>query len=224
MHEYQYGFTPNKSTEHAIQKMQDVLKMNESKNLHSIIISIDIQAAFDSIRWKDLIKILEIISCPQDIRHIIKDYLCNRTLQYSSDSGVINYKLTKGCPQGSCLRPTFWNLIANEVLKLCDNINHTHIQAYADDFLLIVNASRRKSIEINSGYSLKIFRNWTDKFHLKISTTKCKALYIPKRGTSINNLRKPIIRISQEKIKVDKSITYHVYLTILALPYSISQK
>ncbi|GFW86919.1 retrovirus-related Pol polyprotein from type-1 retrotransposable element R1 [Trichonephila clavipes] len=45
----QYGFTPHKSTEDALLRLNEIVKRSEKKHLHSILISLDIKAFADDI-------------------------------------------------------------------------------------------------------------------------------------------------------------------------------
>ncbi|GFV61254.1 retrovirus-related Pol polyprotein from type-1 retrotransposable element R1 [Trichonephila clavipes] len=44
----QYGFTPHKSTEDALLRLNEIVKRGKKKHLHSILISLDIKGAFDN--------------------------------------------------------------------------------------------------------------------------------------------------------------------------------
>ncbi|GBM48243.1 hypothetical protein AVEN_72508-1 [Araneus ventricosus] len=50
-----------------------------------------------------------------------------------------------GCPQGSCSGPALWNRVASESLK--DWPENTAIQAFADDFVIVSDASKKLKIE-----------------------------------------------------------------------------
>ncbi|GFX18019.1 retrovirus-related Pol polyprotein from type-1 retrotransposable element R1 [Trichonephila clavipes] len=47
----QYGFTPHKSTEDALLRLNEIVKRGKKNHLHSILISLDIKGAFDNAWW-----------------------------------------------------------------------------------------------------------------------------------------------------------------------------
>ncbi|GBL99498.1 hypothetical protein AVEN_68783-1 [Araneus ventricosus] len=51
----------------------------------------------------------------------------------------------QGCPQGSCSGPALWNLVAHEILNQVwpDNV---HIQAFAYNFVLVIEADTKKTL------------------------------------------------------------------------------
>ncbi|KAG8173888.1 hypothetical protein JTE90_002263 [Oedothorax gibbosus] len=64
-----------------------------------------------------------------------------------------SYGIDRGCPQGSCLGPTLWNLIANDLLNDFDN-SEIDLYAYADDFCMVVSGSTRQSLETTANNAI----------------------------------------------------------------------
>jgi len=54
----------------------------------------------------------------------------------STNSISIERSVTKGCPQVSCCKPGFWNLLYNSLLKL-DFTSHSKVIAFADDLIIL---------------------------------------------------------------------------------------
>jgi len=44
--------------------------------------------------------------------------------------------VTKGCVQGSCCGPGFWNLLCNSVFKM-ELTSHTKVIAFPDDLIIL---------------------------------------------------------------------------------------
>ncbi|GBN93600.1 Retrovirus-related Pol polyprotein from type-1 retrotransposable element R1, partial [Araneus ventricosus] len=93
---------------------------------------------------------------------------------------------TRGCPQGSCSGPALWNLIADEALAMPYPSN-TSIQAFADDFLLVAAAKSERALGTLATEALRIFKIWSDRHGLQISTAKTSYLLLSSlvRGPSI---------------------------------------
>jgi len=83
---------------------------------------------------------------PRYLYNIIKDYLTQRRVSVSGPVGIYWKDVTQGCPQGSVLGPFLWNLVMDTCIKLIKP--HVYdVPAYADDLLIIWQASSRKGIE-----------------------------------------------------------------------------
>ncbi|KAG8170694.1 hypothetical protein JTE90_016888 [Oedothorax gibbosus] len=69
-----------------------------------------------------------------------------RKIGVSLGNETRNYCITKGCPQGSSLGPSLWNVIANNILNEFEN-SDADVLAYADDFCMIFSAGSRRALE-----------------------------------------------------------------------------
>lgn len=107
----QFRFKKNTSTCDALFQVQEFIKNNiESKKI-VIGISLDINNAFNSLKWSQIRKALRDKEIPSYIRRIIDSYLSDRSIEYPSNDGcTIRKIITAGAPQGSVLGPTLWNL------------------------------------------------------------------------------------------------------------------
>jgi hypothetical protein len=54
----------------------------------------------------------------------------------STNSVSIERSVRKGCPQGSCCGPGYWNLLYNSLLKL-EFTSHSKAVAFADDLIIL---------------------------------------------------------------------------------------
>jgi hypothetical protein len=82
---------------------------------------------------------LQDLKCPKHVYKLARNYLKERTATISTNNIQIEKKLSKGCPQGSCCGPTFWNIQLNVLLNQ-DYEKHTKMVAFADDVILAVKA------------------------------------------------------------------------------------
>ncbi|GBM24779.1 hypothetical protein AVEN_245034-1 [Araneus ventricosus] len=84
-----------------------------------------------------------------------------------------------GFPQGFCIAPTLWNLVANEILQdTCPE--NTSIQAFADDFVIVSHAPTKIKIQIQIHAAIEKFSNWSNKNELQISTGKTQYILFSK--------------------------------------------
>ncbi|CAL1273830.1 unnamed protein product [Larinioides sclopetarius] len=132
----QYGFTANKSSEEAIVDFMDEIETARSTNQHALAISLDIKGAFDHLEYNSIKTSLNNINFPSNTKETLIDLLSGRQVILNTPQGPATLPQHRGCPQGSCTGPAFWNLVANEVLTQSwpDGV---HLQAFADDFIFL---------------------------------------------------------------------------------------
>jgi len=64
-------------------------------------------------------------------------------------------RITKGCPQGSCCGPGFWNVLYNSLLKL-ELTNHSQAIAFADDLIVLTRGDTVVEAENYMNIEMKI--------------------------------------------------------------------
>ncbi|GBM04945.1 hypothetical protein AVEN_126095-1 [Araneus ventricosus] len=112
--------------------------------------------------------------------------------------------LEMGMPAQFCSQrrfPALWNLVANEILNqvLPDNV---HIQAFADDFVLVIKADTNKSLVEDTQSTITQFSSWCSENELAISTEKTNYILFSKM------VRSPKITWNGCKINRVKSFKY----------------
>jgi hypothetical protein len=96
MNKNQFGFTPGKSTTDAIL----AVKEEGIKQRHiTILISLDLRAAFDAAWWPSIIHALKESSCPKDLYNLAKSYFSERKVTLCSNSKKLNEKRARDVPK-----------------------------------------------------------------------------------------------------------------------------
>ncbi|GBM01600.1 hypothetical protein AVEN_60018-1 [Araneus ventricosus] len=100
------------------------------------------------------------------IKSNARNILSNREIILQTTQDPVSWTQQKGCSQGSCTGPIFWNLVANEIPseELPPDI---HLQAFADDFVSVEVESTGAKLKSTTQEALSIFKRWTDKYHLQ---------------------------------------------------------
>ncbi|GBO27183.1 hypothetical protein AVEN_43015-1 [Araneus ventricosus] len=109
--------------------------------------------------------------------------------------------MSRGCPQGSKLAPFLWNLIANSILTYPWECN-THLQAYADDFLFLINVPSRKLLEVRYSDAPMQFDDWV----LETPVSKTTAMVFGKPRPFTN--RNPVFKLRNNSIKIFPTLNH----------------
>lgn len=199
----QFGFIENRSTIDCLHTLLEEIKLRKQRHKYIILISFDIMGAFDNVNWQILYDSIKEMNIDQYLKNIIYNYLHNRTAGISNNNIYESIKVTKGCPQGSCLGPLLWNIIANKILSDFDS-NEEKLIAYADDFILIASEDSRIKLETQANKSIDKFYQLCFQQQLKISPNKTEALII---GKDLSR-RNPVIKLNNESIAIKNKIKY----------------
>ncbi|XP_015793892.1 uncharacterized protein LOC107370413 [Tetranychus urticae] len=196
----QFGFRPGRSTIDALYTIREKIKEFKRTGGLTIMITFDIKGAFDTVQWKDINNIIESSGFDEHLRKTVRSYLSGRktTLIYNDASyEIIN---TRGTIQGSCLGPTLWNLIMNELLKAGGH-QDVYIQAYADDLTVVANLPRaNKEYKKDTLLSeLKRISDWAKRHNLRFAAEKTQAVRFGKGPL-------PVIHFEDKQIQFTSSV------------------
>ncbi|GBO01827.1 hypothetical protein AVEN_255445-1 [Araneus ventricosus] len=142
-----------------------------------MIISLDIQGAFDNLQYNSIRNSLDEINFPSHTIESLKDILTDRKVTIQTAQGPVSWSQQQGCAQGSCTGPMFWNLVANKIISVEWQPN-VHLQAFANDFIFVISEPTGAKLKPTSQAALTKFQHWTDKHQLKVSTEKSTTILI----------------------------------------------
>ncbi|GBO44175.1 hypothetical protein AVEN_180190-1 [Araneus ventricosus] len=89
----------------------------KNRKLHTMVISLDIQGAFDHLQYNSIRNSLDEINFLSHTIETLKDILTDRKVTIQTAQGPVSWTQQHGCAQGSCTGPMFWNLVANEIIS-----------------------------------------------------------------------------------------------------------
>jgi hypothetical protein len=98
----------------------------------------------------------------------------------STNSVSIKRRVTKGCPQGSCCGPGFWNLLYNSLLKL-ELTSHSTAIAFADDLIILTRGESVVEAENYMNLEMRKFLEWAKNNKLKFNENKSKVMLMSRR-------------------------------------------
>ncbi|GBM33343.1 Putative protein in type-1 retrotransposable element R1DM [Araneus ventricosus] len=210
IHHNQCGFREGKSCDLAIHDVIETIKIRMPSQ-HLTLVSLDIKSAFDTMNWPVLFKTLESYGFPAFFKNFIYFYHKNRRVFYTNDVLEISRPCSKGCPQGSVIAPTIWNIYINSIL--INDRPDLHIQAFADDLALLIAGRTARELENKTNLILAAISDKLEDLELKLSIEKCQAVVyrsiasqkFSKRNSTVLN-RKPTFKIKNHSIKFNRVV------------------
>lgn len=206
LEQFQSGFRSRHSTETALVKITNDLLRAADAGLLSILILLDLSAAFDTISHQLLLERLESIGVCGTALKWFAHYLTARTYfvkieDHQSKSSALQH----GVPQGSVLGPLLFIIY---LLPLGNILRHhgIHFHSYADDIQLYVSTKPTATLPPNTLTTcIHDIQAWMTTNYLQINSNKTEVLLI---GTpsilSKSNLSS--VSIGEDVIPVSKQV------------------
>jgi len=176
----QYGFILQTSTTDAIMALKDFVQEGFSKGEIAAIVSLDVEGAFKSAWAPNVLKNLQESGCPRNLYNLTKNYFSKRRATMATNNMKLERAVSKGCPQGSCLRPGMWNIFYNSLLKL-KFTSSTKIIAFADDLILLTRGETVSEIENIANLELTKISTWARENKVRFNGKKSKAMLMTRR-------------------------------------------
>ncbi|CAH2207795.1 jg27143, partial [Pararge aegeria aegeria] len=197
----QYGFVPQRSTEDALYDLVQHIREGLKSKKINLVVSLDIEGAFDSAWWPAIKRRLAEEECPLNLRRIVSSYLENRKVCVRYADEEFCTATTKGCVQGSIGGPTFWNVLLDPLL---DQISEggVHCQAFADDIVLVFSGCSISKLEQQAVRVLNHVYEWGVSNKLKFAPHKTNAMVVTKKLKWDD----PHIHMGSTEIKIVKEI------------------
>src|SRR6266852_1952516 len=137
IHNTQFGFRPEHSTEQAMIFLLEEIHGNWTQNKHTAAAFMDVEAAFDNMDHNTLIRTVEFGGVPTYLNTWIFSFLSNRKLQLRFDGKTsIPHNNNSGAPQGSPLSPFLFAAYVTPFLRELYANGHGNNITYADDLVL----------------------------------------------------------------------------------------
>ena len=206
LYKFQSGFRKNYSTDSCLSYLHNKIATGFESGLHTGMILIDLQKAFDTINHEILINKMEYLGFSKSVILWFKSYLSKRKFKVNlnqtfSEPG----KLLCGVPQGSILGPLLFLIYINDMPQ---SVN-CELLLYADDTCLIFQHSDIREIETQLNKNFSSICQWfvDNKLSIHFGEDKTKSILF----SSKRKVRKasPLnIQYKDIKIKQYSKVTY----------------
>jgi hypothetical protein len=155
----QYGFTAQRGTIDAVMEVKNFIEESLRFEQCTIIVGLDVTGAFDSAWWPCVLMQLRDLKCPKNLYNLSANYFSNRKATLSINIYRTEKEIQKGCPQGSCCGPGYWNAMYSSLLNL-KFISRTKVIAFADDLFVLTRGACKMETENYANQDLKKIERW----------------------------------------------------------------
>jgi len=170
-----YGFTPQQSTTDAAMEAKIIIEPKLAKRKIDILTVLFVKGAFNAAWWPSILKSLKDAECPRNLYCLSQGYFSQRTAALTTNNINLERRVTKGCPQGSCCRADFWNLLYNSIFNL-EFTSHTKVIAFADDLITLTKGESIVEAENYTNFELRKISDWAQKNKLTFNENKSKVM------------------------------------------------
>ena len=176
----QYGYKKGHSTETILIKITNDILVASDKKTASVLLLLDLSAAFDTV---DIDQLLNILSSDIGIKGTALDwfrsFLKKRTMRVKvNDAFSEVFELEFGVPQGSVLGPILFNIYIRSIYKHIELTGFT-IKGFADDHQIYVSFAPDFQLHFLT-HKIKtvmdLIEKWMNNFFLKINQDKTQII------------------------------------------------
>ena len=143
-----------------------------------ILVSLDIQSAYDRLWHAGLIQKLSRVGVPAAIVGWIASFLSGRVAHVRVGTAVATQHLDGGAPQGSPLSPILFLVYVNDLLDSLDTAHQALSQAFADDLVAWWTVLKGTSGEEVGTAVAQQLESWAERWRMVFNPAKCKVLII----------------------------------------------
>ena len=130
----QSAYKKHHSTESALLKVKNDILLNSDAQKVTLLVLLDLNAAFDTVRGDILLdRLMSKLGVTDQALNWLTSYLCDRTRRVSVNGGSSDtFSLVQGVPQGSCLGPLLFIAYTSELIEIVGR-HLLSVHSYADD-------------------------------------------------------------------------------------------
>ena len=204
---HQMGFRAKHSTTHQLTRTAEELITNWNEKQHSVMVTLDVEAAFDKVPHKLLLGKMHKLGYPEWVLALLGSYFSQRCFIVRIDEEISEtHPILAGTPQGATLSAFLYNNYISDMPKPKKNCGKA--SQYADDTCYTTHAFTLFMALVYMTDTLVELDEWCSLWRVKINGPKSNVMVItPKRTYAPPNLF-----VNGEEIPV---VTQSKYLGII---------
>ena len=175
----QYAYKSEHSTEMLLTKVVDNLLVACDKKIPTLVMFLDLSAAFDTVDQEKLLEILHDIGIRGIALEWFKSFLCGRTQKVKIDNKYSSeVELDFGVAQGSILGPKLFNIYTKPFPAQMEVVSVT-VEGYADDNQLLKQFNLIFQVQVlgeGINQTFKVIEYWMKENFLKLNSSKTKIM------------------------------------------------
>ena len=194
----QHGYRKDRGTITCLLHLINQIRKSLMEGSGSLILAMDLKAAFDVVPHGRLLKELEKAGITGDALKLIEEWLKDNTYKCRIGKALSNPRpITSGVRQGSVLGPLLWIIYINQLLQ---DLPEDCVFAYADDihYLHLLgkgNDPRLRDLE----EAARISDEWSRRQGVDFSANKCKMICL-----GVKDIPETNIHLAGTKIEFDE--------------------
>ena len=176
-HQNQHGFKPRTGCTDQILKILDKVKAGNRQHRNSVLVSLDLEKAFDKVWHNGLIyKFAQVPGIPLAFKKLAASFLKDRKV-FTSVQGRMSTAFTPqaGVPQGSILSPLFFNVYVNDIQDI-ERPEGSQIYQYADDTCLMVSHRQLPRLQLHLNAMLRAIEGYLKDWKLRANPNKTQMI------------------------------------------------
>lgn len=172
----QFGFREQTSTVDALHRVIDEIRRRAERE-QVMLISLDIQGAFDHAKWPIIHQRLMEYNIPENLRKITRSYLADREVWLPVSDGYVKVETNQGCIQGAKSAPSLWTVLMNSIFYAGIESKKVKLFAFADDLNMVISGKDPSTAIKIANRALSRAFEWGKKNGLTFNAAKTK--YMP---------------------------------------------
>lgn len=215
----QYGFRGGHSTESALLKFTEEIRITLDQGGRAAMIMLDLSAAFDTVHHSLLMDRLQEIRVKGSALMLLTYFLSERVQNVSLGEFTSKpFTLPCGVPQGSSISSTLFNIYVSQLASLIES-HGFNLTSYADDTQIVVSLLPDCIQETASRFQdcMTSVGNWMAQNCLKINSSKTEVVLFGNNSSfwsptwspdTMGKLPTPIRKVKNLGVYIDNKLTF----------------